>query len=56
MNQSQARAFAKEVMDTVTRNRPYYDLEDATNLDWVSRASSAKARTLEIPDELIEDF
>jgi len=56
MNQSQARAFAKEVMDTVTRNRPYYDLEDATNLDWVSRASSAKARTLEIPDELIEEF
>jgi hypothetical protein len=43
-------------MDTVTRNRPYYDLEDATNLDWVSRASSAKARTLEIPDELIEEF
>ncbi len=52
-----ARQFANEVLDTVTHQRPYLDLEGATDsLDWVKRASGVQARTLEIEDELIEEF
>ena len=57
MGQKEAKKFANEVLDTVTHQRPYLDLEGATDsLDWVKRASGVHARTLEIEDELIEEF
>lgn len=57
MGQKEAKQFANEVLDTVTHQRPYLDLEGATDsLDWVKRASGVQARTLEIEDELIEEF
>ena len=57
MTPTQAKVYAREGMDTVTRSRPYLDLNNPTDeLDWVSRASGAKARVLDIPDELIEEF
>jgi len=57
MGKKEAKQFANEVLDTVTHQRPYLDLEGATDsLDWVKRASGVQARTLEIEDELIEEF
>lgn len=57
MSSSEAKKFANDVLDTVTRQKPYLDLEGATEgLDWVKRASGVQARTLEIPDEMIEEF
>lgn len=57
MSPKEAKQFANDVLDTVTRQRPYLDLEGATDgLDWVKRASGVQARTLEIPDEMIEEF
>lgn len=57
MGQQEAKQFANDVLDTVTRQKPYLDLEGATEgLDWVKRASGVQARTLEIPDEMIEEF
>ena len=57
MGDKEAKQFANEVLDTVTHQRPYLDLEGATDgLDWVKRASGVQARTLEIEDELIEEF
>ena len=57
MSSSEAKKFANDVLDTVTRQKPYLDLEGATEgLDWVKRASGIQARTLEIPDEMIEEF
>ena len=57
MGQKEAKQFANDVLDTVTHQRPYLDLEGATDsLDWVKRASGVQARTLEIEDELIEEI
>ena len=57
MTSSQANKFAREMMDEVTRSKPYYDLDEGTgNFDWISNPSGVKARTFEIPDELIDDF
>ena len=57
MSAQEAKQFANDVLDTVTHQRPYLDLEGATDsLDWVKRASGVQARTLEIEDELIEEF
>jgi len=57
LSPTQADQFAAEVLDTVTRRRPFIDYEHATDaLDWIKNPSGAQARTLEIPDELIEEF
>jgi hypothetical protein len=57
MTSSQANKFAREMMDEVTRSKPYYDLDDAgKQFDWVANPSGVKARSFEIPDELIDDF
>ena len=57
MTRSQANFFAKQMMDEVTRSRPYFDLDEGTDqLDWISNPSGVKARSFEIPDELVEDF
>ena len=52
-----AKSYANDVLDTVTRRRPYLDLEGAEDsLDFVKTPSGAQARTLAIPDELLEEF
>lgn len=57
MTESQADTFAAQILDTVTRRRPFIDYEYATDaLDWVKRPSGVQARSLKIPDELIEEF
>ena len=55
MTNQEAQKFADEVFDSVTRSRPYIGLE-ANDLDELMSPASVKARTLEIPDELIEEF
>ena len=57
MTRRQANKFSKSMMDEVTRSRPYFDLEEGTSqIDWVSNPSGVKARSFEIPDELVEEF
>jgi len=52
-----AKAYANDVLDTVTHRRPYVDLEGVSdNLDWIKTPSGAQARTLGIPDDLLEEF
>lgn len=57
LDASASKAYANDVLDTVTRRRPYLDLEGAEDsLDFVKTPSGAQARTLAIPDELLEEF
>lgn len=57
VNPAMADKFAAEVLDTVTRRRPFIDYEHATDaLDFIKNPSGAQARSLEIPDDLIEEF
>jgi hypothetical protein len=57
MSRSAARTYAQNVMDTVTRSRPYLDLDGAADqLDFVISPSGSKASTLNIPDDLLEEF
>ncbi len=57
MSQRQADTFAAQVLDTVTRRRPFIDYEHATDaLDWVKNPSGVQRRSLKIPDELLEEF
>jgi hypothetical protein len=52
-----AKSYANDVLDTVTHRRPYVDLEGVSdNLDWIKTPSGAQARTLDIPDDLLEEF
>jgi hypothetical protein len=52
-----AKAYANDVLDTVTHRRPYVDLEGVSdNLDWIKTPSGAQSRTLDIPDDLLEEF
>ena len=56
MSARQATKFANDVLDTVTNQRPYLDLDDLSSFDFVTKPGSIKQRTLEIPDNLIDDF
>lgn len=57
MSRSAARIYAQNIMDTVTRSRPYLDLDGAADqLDFIIAPSGSKASTFNIPDELIEEF
>lgn len=57
LDSQSAKVYANDVLDTVTHRRPYMDLEgSADSLDFVKTPSSAQARTLDIPDELLEEF
>lgn len=56
MNRKDANLFANDVFDTVTNSRPYLDLADGDTFDFVVKPGSIKQRTLEIPDEEIEEF
>ena len=53
----EAKNFAREMHDIVSKNKPFLDIEDGmSQIDWITQASSTKARTFAIPDELIKDF
>lgn len=55
LSRTEAQAVADDVFDSVTRSKPYLDVNTG-DLDELLAPSSAKMRSLEIPDELIEDF
>lgn len=52
---AEAQAVADDVFDSVTKSKPYLDVNTG-DLDDLLSPSSAKMRSLEIPDELIEEF
>ena len=57
MTQSVARKYAIEMLDTLTRSKPYLMIDDTIDeIDFTTTASSAKLRGFKIPDELIDDF
>ena len=57
LSNAKATKFANEMIDQVTRNKPYYNLDEGIDsIDWITQASSTKARTFEIPDRLVVDF
>jgi len=57
MSRAAAKTYAQNVMDTVTRSRPYLDLDDAADqLDFMISPSGVKASTLNVPDDLLEEF
>jgi hypothetical protein len=56
MNPNAAQKFARESMDSYTNARPYLSPEDPDMFDFIVKPSGIKARTSEIPDEVIEEF
>ena len=57
LTDSEATKFANEMIDQVTRSKPYYNLDEGVDsIDWITQASSTKARTFEIPDRLVVEF
>jgi len=57
LSNAKATKFANEMIDQVTRSKPYYNLDEGIDsIDWITQASSTKARTFEIPDRLVVDF
>lgn len=56
-SRQQANEYADEIILNYTNSRPFYNIEEGTSqIDWITNASGAKARTFEIPDKLIEKF
>ena len=58
-NYSKAKGdeFAQEVLMDYTKSRPFYNLDEGTSqIDWITSPTGAKARTLEVPDKVIEEF
>lgn len=52
-----AEAYVDDIYDSITKSKPYIELDDAvSNLEDVIAPSGSKARELEIRDELIEEF
>lgn len=48
---------ASLVMDSITRRKPFIDLEDTQDyMDFLKNPSSSYARSLKVPDELVEEF
>ena len=57
MTLQQSDDFAKEMHDIVSKNKPWYDIEEGmSQIDWITQASSTKARSFEIPDNLVREF
>lgn len=56
MSSNAAQKFAKESMDSYTNARPYLSPEDPEIFEFIVKPSGIKARTSEIPDEVIEEF
>lgn len=49
--------FAQEVLMDYTKSRPFYNLDEGTSqIDWITSPTGAKARTLQVPDKVIEEF
>jgi len=55
LSREEAQSVADEIFDSVTKSKPYLDVNTG-DLDDLLSPSSSKMRTFEIPDELIEDF
>lgn len=55
MTPKAASKYADEILDSVTKGRPYL-LPETDDLDFMLSPSSVRMRSFEIPDELIEDF
>lgn len=52
-----AERISLEILDNITRRKPYIDLEGTSDyFDFIKNASGAQRRTFEIPDELVEEF
>jgi len=52
-----ATKYVDDVYDTITRSKPFVIADEAVeNIEGVVAPGSAKARELEIPDEVIEEF
>lgn len=52
-----ADRIAAEILDNITRRKPFIDLEGGSDyFDFIKNSSGAQRRTFEIPDELIEEF
>jgi hypothetical protein len=52
-----ADEYADNIILNYTKSKPFYNLDEGTSqIDWITNATGAKARTFEIPDKLIEDF
>jgi hypothetical protein len=57
MSEVSAVKYAKEMLDTVSRSKPYITLDDLTDeIDFITQASGSKLRKFKIPDRLVEDF
>ncbi len=57
MTRQGADQYADNIILNYTKSKPFYNLDEGTDqIDWITNASGAKARTFEIPDRLIEDF
>ena len=56
MNATQANKIARQVLDEVTRRKPYYNLDESNNLEFLSNPAGAKSRTVEVPDDVLEEF
>lgn len=57
MTRQAADEYADNIILNYTKSRPFYNLDEGTDqIDWITNASGAKARSFEIPDKLIEDF
>jgi hypothetical protein len=49
--------FAQARLIDYTKSKPFYSLDEGTTqIDWITNASGAKARSFEIPDKIIEEF
>ena len=55
LSRQEAQSAADDVFDSVTRSKPYLDL-NVDDLDQLLSPSSSKMRTFDIPDDLIEEF
>ena len=52
-----AERISLEILDSITRRRPYIDLEGGADyFDFIKSPSGAQKRTFDIPDELVEEF
>ena len=56
MKDKEAQKAADGVLDQAIHSKPWYDPDDASQIDWITQAGSSKARSLTISDELIEEF
>ena len=56
LDEAAAKKFADSSYDRAIHGKPWFDVENANELDFITQASGTKARTFGIKDELIEEF